>query len=249
MLVKTHLQILGRLWVTIAPLWWQEIPNLSLAIFDLDNTLLTGDSDYLWGCFLVEQGLVDATSYEQINRQFYEDYKAGTLDITAFLTFSLRPLAKNDMATLHALQQKFMGTHIEPAIAPCAHELLAKHRAQGDFLLMITATNRFITYPIAQMFEMDDLLATDAEIINDRYTGQVAGIPCFQEGKVKRLESWLQNNHCSLENSYFYTDSHNDIPLLEQVTHAIAVDPDAKLARYAEKMGWPVMSLRNQPLT
>ncbi|UCE88201.1 MAG: HAD family hydrolase [Pseudomonadota bacterium] len=218
---------------------------MSLAIFDLDNTLLAGDSDYLWGRFLVDKGIVDGAAYEEKNRRFYEDYKAGNLDIYKFLAFSLRPLAENDPTVLNALHREFMGQCILPIVAPGATALLAKHRARGDFLLIITATNRFVTAPIAAMLEVDDLLATDPEQVEGRYTGEVSGVPCYKEGKVQRLEQWLRNTQHDLKDSWFYSDSHNDLPLLERVTHPVAVDPDEILADHATARGWETISLRD----
>ncbi|MFO7602760.1 MAG: HAD family hydrolase [Gammaproteobacteria bacterium] len=218
---------------------------MALAIFDLDNTLLAGDSDYLWGQFLVQQQLVDADRYEQENRRFYEEYKQGELDINEFLAFSLQPLAQMSMARLQALHQQFMAQSIEPILLDKATALLDRHRQAGDVLLIITATNRFVTQPIAERLGVDDLLATEAEIVNGRYTGQPTGIPCFQDGKVKRLNSWLAQTRHNMEGSWFYSDSHNDLPLLEVVDHPVAVDPDDTLAQHAEMRGWPVISLRD----
>ncbi len=217
---------------------------MALAIFDLDNTLLAGDSDYLWGQFLVQQQLVDGDWYEQENRRFYEAYQQGELDINAFLSFSLKPLTKMSMTRLQELHQRFMQQYIEPIILPKAEALLDRHRQAGDFLLIITATNRFVTEPIASRLGVDDLLATEAEIINGHYSGQPSGIPCFQEGKVLRLNSWLAQTRHDMQGSYFYSDSRNDIPLLEAVTHPVAVNPDDTLAQHAEMRGWEIMSLR-----
>ena len=218
---------------------------MALAIFDLDNTLLNGDSDHLWGQFLASKGVVDGDTYERENQRFYDEYKLGQLDIYEFLAFSLKPLAETDPDTLQKLHQEFMASRIVPIISQKSRELLARHRQQGDLLLIITATNRFVTEPIAQELAVDDLLATDPEMLNGRYTGQVTGIPCFKEGKVKRLNAWLANSQHSMEGSWFYSDSLNDIPLLEQVTHPVAVDPDETLAQHAEMKGWPIISLRD----
>lgn len=215
-----------------------------LAIFDLDNTLLGGDSDYLWGKFLVEQGLVNEKYYRQENQRFYKNYQAGTLDIHAFLAFSLKPLSQHDLDTLRALHQQFMAEKIEPILLPKAQQLIEQHRAQNDRLLIITATNRFITQPIAQRLGVNDLIATEPEIRNDRFTGYPTGIPCFQGGKVTRLNAWLDTNQQGLAGSWFYTDSHNDIPLLEIVTHPIAVDPDEPLRHHAQEKNWDIISLR-----
>jgi HAD superfamily hydrolase (TIGR01490 family) len=218
--------------------------SVHLAIFDLDNTLLAGDSDYLWGKFLAGRGMVDPDFYEQENQRFYEEYKAGDLDIFEFLAFSLKPLSELAPASLASLHQEFMDECIRPIITPAARQLLAKHRENGDILLIITATNRFITAPIAEELAVPNLLATEPEIVDGRYTGQVTGIPCYREGKVERLQHWLQQTNYNLAESWFYSDSHNDLPLLEIVTHPVAVDPDETLADHAAARGWPIISLR-----
>ncbi len=217
---------------------------MSLAIFDLDNTLLGGDSDYLWGRFLVEQGHVDGDYYERENLRYYEEYKSGTLDIFEFLRFSLKPLTEHDMTTLQQWHQQFMAEKIAPIMLPKAEALLQKHRQSGDYLLIITATNSFVTAPIAEKLGVDHIIATDPEQIDGRYTGEVDGIPCFQQGKVTRLSQWLAQTGHNLANSWFYSDSHNDLPLLEMVTHPVAVDADETLAAHAEAKGWPQISLR-----
>ena len=217
---------------------------MSLAIFDLDNTLLGDDSDYLWGCFLVKLGVVDAKLYESENQRFYDDYKSGDLDIFEFLDFSLKPLSEHDISTLNNWRQQFMDEVIQPLILPRAQALVDSHRNKGDTLLIITATNRFVTEPIASVYGIDNLLATDPEMINDRYTGKVAGTPCFQEGKVERLHEWLKTTQHSLEDSYFYSDSQNDLPLLNLVTHPVVVDADDTLLRHAQQNNWPQISLR-----
>ncbi len=221
---------------------------MALAIFDLDNTLLNGDSDYLWGRFLSNKGLVDAESYELENQRFYDEYKAGTLDIFEFLAFSLKPLSQHSMEELAALHEKFMATVICPLITDSARKLLEQHRQNGDYLLIITATNHFITAPIGKELGVDAMIATDAEIKNNRYTGKVAGIPCFREGKVTRLQQWLKDNGQNLAESWFYSDSHNDLPLLEQVSHPVAVDPDETLADHAAARGWPILSLKERSI-
>lgn len=218
---------------------------MNLAIFDLDNTLLNGDSDYLWGQFLAAEGIVDGENYQNENQRFYEEYKAGTLDIFEFLRFSLRPLAQNDLDTMLALRQKFMATEIESIILPKARELLQHHRDQGHTLLIITATNRFVTEPIAAQLKVDGLIATEPEFKNGRFTGEVSGVPSFREGKVERLNDWLKQNGYNLASSWFYSDSHNDLPLLDMVTHPIAVDADETLSQHAEFKGWPIISLRD----
>ena len=217
---------------------------MGIALFDLDNTLLDGDSDYLWGCFLVEHGLVDREVYESENQRFYDQYVAGSLDIREFLRFQLRPLATYRRTQLEDWREQYLTSKIEPIVLPKARDLLERHRARGDELIIITATNRFITEPIARRLGVAHLIATEAEIIAGEYTGNVAGTPCFQAGKVARLHAWLQQHQQSLEHSWFYSDSHNDLPLLEQVDHPVAVDPDDRLRAHAVRQDWPVISLR-----
>jgi HAD superfamily hydrolase (TIGR01490 family) len=219
---------------------------LGLAIFDLDNTLLGGDSDYLWGRFLVEQGIVDGVHYERENLRFYKEYQAGTLQIYEFLRFQLRPLAENDPERLDDWRAQFLREKIAPIILPAARALLAEHRRKGDTLMIITATNRFITGPIAAELGVEHLLATEPEMEGPRYTGRVAGVPCFREGKVERLRQWLREHARDLEGSWFYSDSHNDLPLLQMVSRPVAVDPDKVLALHAERAGWPIISLRQE---
>jgi len=217
---------------------------LALALFDLDNTLLAGDSDYLWGRFLAHEGLVDGVAYERENLRYYRAYQAGQLDIHEFLRFALRPLAELDPALLEVMRERFVSETIAPIITPGAPALLARHRAAGDRLAIITATNRFVTGPIAALLGIDDLLATEPEQVDGRYTGQPAGIPCFREGKVTRLHAWLAEQRLGLAGSWFYSDSLNDLPLLEVVDHPVAVDPDDALAQAASERDWPVISLR-----
>ncbi len=216
---------------------------MSLAIFDLDNTLLRGDSDHAWGRFLVERHLVDGDVYERENERYYAQYQAGTLDIMEFLAFALAPLARFDRATLETWHQEFMRSKILPMITASARTLVEKHRARGDTLLIITATNRFLTAPIARAFGIDHLLATEPEVANGRYSGRVAGTPCYREGKVLRLQEWLRQHGETLGDSWFYSDSHNDLPLLEIVTHPIAVNPDDILRSTAQARHWPVLHL------
>ncbi len=218
---------------------------MSLAIFDLDNTLLAGDSDYLWGRFLVEQNLVDGEFYARENLRFLHEYEAGTLDIHEFLTFSLGPLAEIAPERLAGLHEQFMAEKIQPIILPRALALLDKHREAGDTLLIITATNSFVTRPIANDLGIEHLVATEPERIDGRYTGRVAGTPSFREGKVTRLTEWLQKQGENLAGSGFYSDSHNDLPLLEMVQHPVAVDPDDILRDHAKARDWPIISLRN----
>lgn len=218
---------------------------MSLAIFDLDNTLISIDSDHAWGEFLLEQGAVDPVAYREANERFMADYNAGTLDMAAFLEMALKPLAENTPEQLAAWHQQFMASKIEPNILPKAEELLARHRTKGDTLLIITATNRFITAPIANRLGVDDLIAVDPEIVDGRYTGRVAGTPSYREGKVTRLKQWLEGQEFTMDGAWFYSDSHNDLPLLEQVEHPVAVDPDDTLRKIAEERQWRIMSLRD----
>lgn len=217
---------------------------MAIALFDLDNTLIAGDSDYLWGCFLVEQGIVDKGLYERKNRRFYDQYRVGELDIHEFLDFQLRPLSEHPVETLQQWRRQYIEEKITPILLPKAQALIDRHRQQGDTLVVITATNQFITGPIVELYDIPHLLATEAEILDDRYTGKVSGIPCFQNGKVTRLSDWLEENRHSLDNSWFYSDSHNDLPLLNRVTHPVAVDPDEVLEEHARTNDWPIISLR-----
>jgi HAD superfamily hydrolase (TIGR01490 family) len=218
---------------------------VALAIFDLDNTLLAGDSDYLWGQYLVNQGLVDSGAYEAANTRFYEDYKAGTLDIDAFLKFALKPLAEHSKSELETWRQQFIEALIRPILLPAAAELIQTHAELGDTLMIITATNAFVTRPIADLYGIEHLIATTPELRDDRYTGNYLGTPCFQHGKVTRLQDWLDKSGASLNGSWFYSDSHNDLPLLEMVDHPVAVDPDTTLTDRAQSAGWPILSLRH----
>jgi len=218
--------------------------TVGIALFDLDNTLIAGDSDYLWGCFLVEQGIVDGATYERENRRFYDQYKVGELDIHEFLDFQLQPLAEHSIDTLQQWRSQYVQEKITPILLPKAHALIDRHRQQGDTLIVITATNRFITTPIVELYGIKHLLATEPEIVNHDYTGSVTGIPCFQAGKVARLNEWLEDSRQSLDDSWFYSDSHNDLPLLGKVTHPVAVDPDEVLEQHAKDHDWPVISLR-----
>jgi len=217
---------------------------VSLAIFDLDNTLISDDSDYLWGQFLVDQGIVDKDQYEEANAKFYDDYKQGTLDIVEFLHFSLAPLAKNDPQQLYKWRSQFIEEIIKPIQLKPAIKLVNKHRFKGDTVMVITATNRFVTEPIVKLFGIDILLATTPEFIDGRYTGKFEGTPCFQEGKVTLLNQWLEDSNETMENSSFYSDSFNDLALLKLVDNPVAVDPDDKLRAHAVEKNWPCMSLR-----
>jgi len=220
---------------------------MPLAIFDLDHTLLAGDSDHLWGEFMIEQGLVERDHHKRENDRFYASYKAGTLDIAAYTRFALEPLVRLGAEKLLPLRAHFVERVIDPIVAPAAPALLERHRIQGDELLIITATNRFVAEPIAQLLGVDELLATDPEQVNGRYTGAIAGVPCYREGKVRRFEQWLRERGERFDAVTFYSDSHNDLPLLRHVQRPIAVDPDDALRAEAGRQGWPVISLRDPP--
>ena len=220
---------------------------MRLAIFDLDHTLLAGDSDHLWGEFMIAQGLVEGDSYKRQNDRFYADYQAGTLDIAAYTRFALEPLVRLGAEKLLPLRERFVAEVIDPIVAPAAPALLERHRIEGDELLIITATNRFVAEPIAQLLGVDQLLATDPERVNGRYTGAIAGIPCYREGKVRRLEQWVAEQGERPAHVTFYSDSHNDLPLLRQAQKPVAVDPDAELGAEAARQGWLVISLREPP--
>lgn len=218
---------------------------MSLAIFDLDNTLIATDSDHAWGEFLLSRGAVDPVAFQAANDAFLADYQAGTLDIHAFLTVALAPLADYPLETLNAWHREFMAECIEPHVLPAGLELLDQHRQRGDTLLIITATNRFVTAPIARRLGVDHLIAVEPEVCNGAYTGKVDGVPSFREGKVTRLEAWRRAHQQPLDGAYFYSDSHNDLPLLEAVDHPVAVDPDPTLREQAVQRHWPILSLRD----
>jgi HAD superfamily hydrolase (TIGR01490 family) len=218
---------------------------MALAIFDLDNTLLGDDSDHLWGQFVCEQGIVDSVEFGRLNDQFYEDYKSGSLDIMAYLRFALGPLKGQAPEQLQRWHREFMREKIEPVILPKAQQLIANHRERRDELLIITATNRFITEPIARALGVDEIIACEPELVDGLYTGEPTGTPSYGAGKVTRLRQWLQGRQVSLEGAYFYSDSHNDLPLLELVDKPVAVDPDETLLARARELGWPVISLRD----
>ena len=219
--------------------------NRRLALFDLDNTLLAGDSDHAWGEFLISRNLVDEETHRAANDRFYADYLAGALDIHAWLDFTLEPVRKFSKPRRDELLAEFVDRHVKPMMLEAARELVGKHRRAGDFCMILTATNDLITRPIAKLFEVDALLATEAEIVDDAITGRIRGTPCFQEGKVKKLRDWLtHNNSFDIENSVFYSDSINDLPLLELAGEAVAVDPDDRLRQVARDRGWKILSLR-----
>ena len=222
---------------------------MNLALFDLDNTLITTDSDYEWGQFLIARGVVERDQYEARNDAFFAAYKAGTLDIHAYLMFALEPLARHTRAELDAWHAEFMDAVIRPAITPAARALVQAHLGAGDLCCCVTATNAFVTAPIAREFGIPHLIAAEAEEIDGRFTGRPIGIPSFQEGKIKRVDQWLAGMNKSLAGfarSVFYSDSRNDLPLLERVTEAVAVDPDDTLRQTAVERGWRIMTLRDQ---
>ena len=216
---------------------------MALAFFDLDHTLLDGDSDYEWGLHLVSIGKVDREVYKKKNERFYREYLAGTIDIYAFLDFAFQPLANNLYSDLCDWRNDYIRQRIEPIIKDKGIELISKHRNAGDYLVMITATNRFITEPIKEIFDVDALIATIPAMKDGSFTGQVEGTPCFGEGKVTRVKEWLEATGHTLEGSYFYSDSRNDIPLLELVDFPFAVDADEKLSEFAREKGWKQISL------
>jgi len=217
---------------------------MKLAIFDLDNTLIAGDSDYTWGNFLVAKGIVDANYYQQQNDHFYAQYQQGTLNIHDYQAFVLTPLTTMNEITRKQLLDEFLEHYIIPIRLTKADQLLQQHRDQGHTLMIITATNRFITEPIAAMLKVDHLLATDPEIIDGNFTGKIKGTPCFQDGKVIRLQQWIDQQPAQITNTYFYSDSINDVPLLESVDNPTAVDPDERLRTHALAQHWPIISLR-----
>jgi len=220
---------------------------LNLALFDLDNTILAGDSDYNWSRFLIQEGYLDGAIHAEKNEKFYADYKAGTLDIFAFVEFQFKPLARNPRTVLNQLLKKYVEEVIKPMITEKARALVKRHQDEGDLIIVITATNSFITKPIAELFGIENLIGTDPEEKEGEFTGKVSGVPSFKEGKVTRLEAWLKGKNLlltSFEKSYFYSDSHNDLPLMQKVTHPVAVDSDDVLSEYAQSKGWPQISLR-----
>lgn len=220
---------------------------MNLALFDLDNTLLNGDSDFEWAQFLIEQGVLDRELFEAKNLAFYEQYKAGTLDIYEFLDFQLKPLSRHARKVLNGWRDDFMQHKVRGMMTVPAQELVARHRAAGDVCIIITATNSFVTSPIAREFGVEHLIATEPEEKDGEFTGCVVGVPCFREGKITRLENWFAQRGWgwdSFADSFFYSDSLNDLPLLAKVNNPIAVDPDATLRKHAEQHGWRILTLR-----
>lgn len=220
---------------------------MDLVLFDLDNTLLAGDSDFAWAEFLIGKGVLDREVYETKNVTFYEQYKAGTLDIFAFLDFQLAPLARHERAQLDAWHAEFMDVAIRPMITAKARALVDKHRAEGALIAVVTATNSFVTGPITREFGIPHLVATIPAQENGAFTGKPRGMPAFKAGKIERVDAWLESlglHMGSFDNSWFYSDSHNDLPLLARVHQPVAVDPDDTLREHARLHGWPVISLR-----
>jgi len=220
---------------------------MELALFDLDNTLLRGDSDFEWAQFLIAKGVLDREVQEARNIQFYEDYKAGTLDIFAFLDFQLAPLARHSREELDAWREEYVATRIQPMIGEPARALVQRHLDDGAVCAIVTATNSFVTGLIAREFAIPHLIATIPAFEHGRFTGQPRGTPSFKEGKIERVDAWLESLGLwwgSFERSWFYSDSHNDLPLLHKVSDPVAVDPDDTLRRTAIEKGWPVLSLR-----
>jgi len=218
-----------------------------IALFDLDYTLLGGDATYEWIHFLIGLGVLDCDSTAAELERFYDDYGAGTLDIHAFLHFDFEPLASHPRAQLEQWREQYLAQAIAPIILPKALELIASHEARGHVTAIITAANSFVTTPIASMFGVRHLLASVPESRDGEFTGKIEGIPCFHEGKVIKLEAWLASRGQVLADfaeSYFYGDSQSDLPLMEKVTHPIAVEPDDALAELARARNWPIISLR-----
>jgi len=221
--------------------------GMNLALFDLDNTLLSGDSDFEWSQFLIEQGVMEREVFEVKNHTFYEQYKAGTLDIHEFLEYQLRPLSRHSRHVLDGWLKEFVQQKMLALIGAPAKKLVAQHQAAGDICVIITATNSFVTAPIARQFGVENLIATEPEHKDGEFTGQLADIPCFREGKITRLENWMTQRGWgwdSFSHSCFYSDSLNDLPLLGKVKSPIAVDPDPTLRAHAEQNGWQIISLR-----
>ena len=220
---------------------------MNLALFDLDNTLLDGDSDYEWAQFLIDEGVLERDTYEARNNFFYDQYKAGTLDIFEFLDFQLAPLALYPRSQLDAWHARFMKSRIEPIMLDRARALVDSHQKRGDLCAIVTATNSFITAPIAAAFGIAHLIATEPEARDGQFTGKPAGTPCFREGKITRLEAWLAGQGMALasfDESAFFSDSQNDLALLLRVTRPVAVDPDPVLLQAARDRRWQILSLK-----
>jgi len=219
---------------------------MALAIFDLDNTLLAGDSDHRWGEFLCDVGLANAEAFRQKNDAFYADYQAGSLDMTAYLDFVLEPLTGMARSAVRSLQRQFVAECVEPMLLDKAFDLLNEHRIKGDTLLMMTATHAVVAEPVAARLGFEHWLGSGVGIVDECYTGKAEGNPCFQQGKVDHLADWRSRHPeiADLDDCWFYSDSHNDLPLLSAVGHPVAVDPDDTLRAHAEVNDWQIMSLR-----
>ncbi|HCI52986.1 MAG TPA: HAD-IB family hydrolase [Gallionella sp.] len=220
---------------------------MNLALFDLDNTLLNGDSDFEWSQFLIRIGILDRELFEVKNQAFYDQYKAGTLDIHEFLDFQLKPLSRHSRKTLDAWHAQFMRENVMPMVTQASRDLVQRHRQAGDICVIITATNSFVTAPIAREFGIEHLIATEPEQIEGEFTGRVADVPCFREGKITRLTNWLSSRGWrldSFENSTFYSDSLNDLPLMCKVKKPVAANPDETLRAHAAAHGWDIINLR-----
>jgi HAD superfamily hydrolase (TIGR01490 family) len=217
---------------------------MTLAIFDLDNTLIAGDSDHLWGEYLCTRGIVDEQRFRKDNERFYADYQRGELDINAYLAFALAPLVERSPESIAPLQQEFLRDCIAPIMLPAAATLLEQHRSLGHRLLIITATNEVVTAPIARELGVNELLGCAVEVRDGRFTGKATGTLTYREGKVRRLYEWLEDQAENLEGAWFYSDSHNDLPLLEVVDNPVIVDPDPRLAEIGASRGWTRISLR-----
>ena len=220
---------------------------MDLVLFDLDNTLLIGDSDFEWAQFLISRGVIDPEVQEAKNQRFYQQYVDGTLDIFEFLEFQLSPLARHPRAQLDAWHAEFMHERVLPMIGDAARSLVRDHLADNAMVAVVTATNSFVTGPIVREFGIEHLVATVAAQENGQFTGKPRGMPAFKAGKIDRVDDWLERiglHWGSFERTWFYSDSHNDLPLLARVSDPVAVDPDERLREHAEAAGWPVISLR-----
>jgi HAD superfamily hydrolase (TIGR01490 family) len=226
----------------------QSTSSGKLALFDLDNTLLEGDSDHAWGEFLISNGLVEEKAHREKNDDFYNQYKLGTLDIHGYVAFTLEPVMQLDSTQRARLLAEFMEQTVEPIILDKGKELVRTHLEAGDFCIIITATNEFISTPIAKLFNADLVIATELQTIDGKYNGKISGTPCYQGGKISKLNAWIdqQENHFNLSDAVFYSDSINDLPLLQEVATPVAVDPDQKLREKAESEGWEILTLRSQ---
>ena len=222
---------------------------MNLALFDLDHTLIPIDSDHEWGEFLVRIGAVDGAAFTRRNDEFFAQYQAGTLDPAAYLEFALGTLAGFPRAQLDQMQAQFMREVIEPAIRPGAQALLQQHQDDGDLIAIITATNRFVTAPIARKLGVEHLIAAlPQQDANGDLTGKLLGTPTHGAGKVSHTHAWLAGMGKTLgdfERSHFYSDSHNDLPLLSIVTDPVATNPNAALTAHATRHGWPILHLFN----